>query len=518
MSLFKSVITVGGFTTISRIFGLVREVLLSYTLGASLVSDAFLVAFKFPNFFRRFFAEGAFNSAFVPQVSRHLANEDKIKGRHQAGVLANQMFSVMAWFLIIFVLVVEIFTPQIMPLLAPGFASTPERLDLAVNFTRITFPYILLVSLACLMGGVLNSLQKFASAAAAPILLNVMMIIALLIYPKINMDAGTVLCVSVIITGILQVIWLNLVCRKYGFKITLQIPRLTKEVIKVLKLMLPGTLGAGVMQINLFIDLILASSLPEGSISYLYYADRLNHLPLSILGVAISTAMLPNLTKYWRQNDISGAHKYQNSALSLATQLSIPSAVGLIALCHPLINTIFGHGNFQSYDVDQTAPALAALALGLPAYVVGKVLVNTFFAREDTKTPGKIAVASVVVNLVLNLILMRFWAHVGMALATSFAACFNTICLAVFLKKRDLLSIYKIVYVNLIKVVTASFLMGGVLWFVQTTNILILFPIVRLGSLVILGGIAYLIFCYLLGMRPIQEIRQGGFKKKYWRP
>ena len=342
MNLIRAAATVGSYTAISRVFGLVREILLSHILGAGTLADAFVVAFKFPNFFRRFFAEGAFNAAFVPQIARRLANKDEKLGQASAKDLAQKVFSCLAWFLFVFVLVVELTTPYVIPLLAPGFATTPERLDLAIQFTRITFPYILFISLSALLGGVLNSLHHFAAAAAAPILLNLMMIAALLFYPYTNLEPGPALCWSVFLAGLVQFGWLYWTCQKLDFKFWLQWPQITDDVKKVLKLMVPGTIGAGVMQINLFIDMMLASLLPTGSLSYLYYADRLNHLPLSIFGVAIGTALLPSLSKCWRKGDVKRAYHQQNTALNFALQLTIPSTVGLIVLSYPLIDLIFG--------------------------------------------------------------------------------------------------------------------------------------------------------------------------------
>ena len=272
MNLIRAATTVGSYTAISRAFGLLREILLSHILGANTLADAFVVAFKFPNFFRRFFAEGAFNAAFVPQIARCLANGDVQQGRLLAQALAQKVFSCLAWFLVGFVLMVEFTTPQLIPLLAPGFATTPERLELAIQFTRITFPYILFISLSALLAGVLNSLYHFAAAAAAPILLNLIMIAALILYPYTSLEPGFALCWSVFLAGLVQFSWLYWVCLQLDFKFWLKWPQLTADVKKILKLMVPGTIGAGVMQINLFIDMMLASLLPIGSLSYLYYA------------------------------------------------------------------------------------------------------------------------------------------------------------------------------------------------------------------------------------------------------
>ncbi len=502
MQLIKAVTTVGGYTALSRILGLIREILMSHVLGASLIADAFVVAFKFPNFFRRFFAEGAFNATFVPQFAGRLAE----KGPESAMNLAEHVFSVMAWFLFGFVIVVELTAPQLMPFLAPGFITTPERLELAVQFTRITFPYILFISLSALLAGVLNSLDRFAAAAAAPILLNIMMIGALLVFPTINIEPGFALSASVFLAGIVQFAWLYWVCKKAKVSLSLKIPVLTEDVRKVLRLMIPGTIGAGVMQINLLVDMILASLLPSGSLSYLYYADRLNQLPLSIFGVAIGTALLPPLSRYWRQGEVDKALATQSSALELGMQLTVPAAVGLVVLSFPLINLIFGHGHFTIMDVEATAPTLAAFALGLPAYVSGKVFATTFFAQQDTKTPVKVAIVAVISNLILNLILMQYLQHVGMALATSISAWINVTLLAILLKRKKQFVFSKVFLKMLFKILLLSGLMATALLFCQSylprsPETLTCQIILTLGY-VFLGGFIYLGGGYLIGVRP----------------
>jgi putative peptidoglycan lipid II flippase len=509
MNLLRAATTVGSYTAISRIFGLIREIFLSHILGAGIIADAFVVAFKFPNFFRRFFAEGAFNAAFVPQFAGLLTGKDSQQSYFLAKELAQKVFSNLAWFLFIFVVFVELTTPYLIPLLAPGFATTPEQLNLAIQFTRITFPYILFISLSALLAGVLNSLHHFAAAAAAPILLNLMMISALVFYPQTGMEPAFVLCWSVFLAGLIQFAWLYWACQKLDFKFWLTWPQLTADVKKVLKLTVPGTIGAGVMQINLFIDMMLASLLPAGSLSYLYYADRLNHLPLSIFGVAIGTALLPMLSKAWRQGNQEQAYHSQNIALDFALQLTIPAAVGLMVLSYPLIDLIFGHGHFQKADVWATAPALAAFAFGLPAYVTGKVFATTYFACEDTSTPVKVAILCVITNFGLNLLFMPFFKHVGMALATSLAAWLNTIVLAVILKRRRLFYFSRSLLNKVFRVNLVSMLMGIILICVQyqwpLENISTYYKIIKTLSLVGLGGAFYLIFGYKAGIRPLKH-------------
>ncbi len=434
MNLFKAATTVGGWTAISRFLGMLREMLMSHYMGASVISDAFVVAFKFPNFFRRFFAEGAFNAAFVPQFAGKLTED----GLPAAKKMATEAFSVMAWFLFGFVLLIELLTPFVMPLIAPGFSSTPERVELATTFTRITFPYILCISLTALLAGMLNSVERFWAASAAPVLLNITMIIALLMIPHTAINSGTLLSISVFVAGILQLGWLYFSCARQNLSIPLKIPTLTPDVRQLVKKMIPGMIGAGVMQINLLIDLQLASFLPVGSMSYLYYADRLYQLPMSIFGVAIGTALLPSLSKLWRAGDKNEALRLQNKALTFALFMNMPAAVGLIVLSHPLISLLFGHGQFTVADVAQTAPTLAAFASGLPAYVAAKVFATTFFSQNDTRTPVIVGGFAILGNLVLNLCLMPYLLHIGLALSTSLSAYGQAIALGIILYKRDL--------------------------------------------------------------------------------
>ncbi len=461
MRILRHIITISGFTVMSRVFGLVREIMIARFLGASLVTDAFFVAFKFPNLFRRIFAEGAFNAAFVPLFSRKLVSE----GREPAKSLAEVIFSAMLVFLTIFVLLVVIFTPTIIHILAPGFATTPERLELAITFTRITFPYILFISLAAHLSGVLNSFDRFAAAAGVPILLNVVMISSLLICPYIDLSYGIGLSIAVTIAGIVQLLWLYVACWRMDFRIRLRWPRITPDIKELLRLMVPGAIGAGVMNINLFIDTILASFLPEKSVSYIFYADRLNQLPLSMFGIAIGTALLPLLSRQLKAGEYEKALQNKLVATDVALQLTVPAAVGLVMLSYPLIHLIYG---MSVSDTQATANALAAFAIGVPAYVLNKVFVTGFFARQDTKTPVKIAIGCIFLNLLLNLILMKYLGHVALALSTSLSAWMHTFALYGVLKKRSWFALTHGIKVASIKITFISILMGIILWYLES--------------------------------------------------
>ena len=507
MRLVRAIATVGGFTGVSRIFGLVRESLMSHIIGASPLTDAFLVAFKFPNFFRRFFAEGAFNASFVPQFSGQLASE----GLESAKLLAERVMAVLGITLFFFVIVIVIATPWLMGVIAPGFSQTPERLEMAITFTRITFPYIFFISIAALLSGVLNSLDRFAAAAAAPIILNIIMIGAMLIFSYAALATGKALSWGVFLAGVLQLAWLYWACWRTGFRLKIRRPRLTPEVRKVIRLMIPGAIGAGVMNINLLLDMVFASLLASGSISYLHYADRLNQLPLSLFGIAMGTALLPSLSRQIRLGEENKARATQGLAVELSLQLTIPAALGFILLSYPIIDLLYG---LKGDEVTATAGALAAFATGIPAYVLSKVFVTGFFARQDTKTPVKIAVISILCNLCLNIILMGPFAHVGLALATSIAAWINAGLQLLILHKRGWFFLTRQVQVTALKVFASAAVMGGGIVFardlwLETMPETLLLQIVSVFGIIFCGMIIFAGMGQLTGAFNLTQIRQA---------
>jgi putative peptidoglycan lipid II flippase len=507
MRLVRAIATVGGYTGVSRIFGLVRESLMSHIIGASPLTDAFLVAFKFPNFFRRFFAEGAFNASFVPQFSGQLASE----GLESAKLLAERVMAVLGITLFFFVIVIVIATPWVMGVIAPGFSATPERLEMAITFTRITFPYIFFISIAALLSGVLNSLDRFAAAAAAPIILNIIMIGAMLLFSYADLATGKALSWGVFLAGILQLAWLYWACWRTGFRLKIRRPRLTPEVRKVIRLMIPGAIGAGVMNINLLLDMVFASLLASGSISYLHYADRLNQLPLSLFGIAMGTALLPSLSRQIRLGEEDKARATQGLAVELSLQLTIPAALGFILLSYPIIDLLYG---LKGDEVVATAAALAAFATGIPAYVLSKVFVTGFFARQDTKTPVKIAVISILCNLILNIILMGPFAHVGLAMATSIAAWINAGLQLLILHKRGWFFLTRQVQVTALKVFASAAVMGGGivfarnLWLEKMPETLLL-QIVSVFGIIFCGMIIFAGMGQLTGAFNLTHIRQA---------
>ena len=413
MSLLKNVGTIGGLTMLSRIAGMAREMIFSRVLGANAVTDAWFQAFIIPNVFRRLFAEGAFSAAFVPMFSKRLhGSDDPNTGMEEARSFSNDVLSVFLPVLIALVAVFEIAMPGVIWLLADKPVD-PKTYPLAVDFARIMFPYIILVSLVTLFTGMLNSVSRFAPGASFPILLNIVLIIALLTGEWFAVNTGASveqiaygIAWAVTGAGVIQLAWLYYWTRVEGFRPRLLWPRITPEVKRLSIIALPAAIGGGAYQINTLVQLFFLNQLEDGSVSYMNYADRLNQLPLGIIGIALSTAILPSLSKFVGSEDKTGAARLQSDAIELAMLLTIPAAVALAICAEPFVTMIFQGGRFDLADAAITGQVLATLVLGLPAYVLVKVLVPNFYARGDTKTPVIAAFISLgvfVTACVLNL-------------------------------------------------------------------------------------------------------------------
>jgi putative peptidoglycan lipid II flippase len=459
MPLLRSVATVGSYTLLSRVFGFVRDILTASLLGAGPVADAFFVALRLPNLFRSLFAEGALSAAFVPLVAGTAAQSGKAAAR----AYAEDVLAVLLTALLVFVVLAEMAMPLVMAVIAPGFGRDPEKFRLAVELARISFPYLLFIALVALQGGVLNALDYFAAPAATPVLLNLFLIAALLLSKGFGWQDGHALAWAVAAAGFAQFLWLMFACARAGVVLRLPPPRLTPAVRRTLAIMAPGVLGAGVTQLNLLISTMLASTLVGGSVSFLYYADRLNQLPLGVVGIAVGTAILPPLSRQLRQADGEAANATQNRGLELALLLTLPAAVALALLAVPILAALFQRGAFGAADTAATAAALAAYAGGLPAFVLVRVLAPAFFARHDTRTPVKLAIAAMLVNLALTLALMRPFAHVGIALATSAAGWVNALGLLLLLVRRRHFRLDRRARRNLPRIAAAALGMGLVL-------------------------------------------------------
>ena len=443
MNLLKAITTVGGFTMLSRVFGFLRDMLIANFLGAGMVADAFVVAFRLPNLFRRLFAEGAFAAAFVPIFARELeggaaadAEAARAHAHARAREFADQSMALLALVLLVFVAAMEIIMPWAMVVLAGGFEDVPGKMELATDLSRIAFPYLLFISLVSLQSGVLNSLGKFAAAAAAPVLLNLTLIAALLIFADRMETPGHALAWGVFWAGVVQFAWLAWHCRQNGFPLRLVRPRWTEKVALLVKRILPVVFGASLYQVNLLIGTILATYVSDGAVSYLYYADRVTQLPLGVVGVAVGTALLPLLARQLKAGETAAAQNSQNRGLEFALLLTLPAAAACLIIPEEIIRVLFERGAFGADATQATAMALFAYATGLPAYVLIRVLAPGFYAREDTTTPVRIAVAAMAVNIALMLILMKPMGHVGIALAASVSAWLNTLLLLIVLVRR----------------------------------------------------------------------------------
>lgn len=484
MSLLRSSFIVSIYTLLSRILGVIRDVVIASMLGAGVLSDAFFVAFKIPNFLRRFFGEGAFNAAFVPLFAGELAEN----GREAARRLASDILSFLIMVLTIMSVLAILAMPWLMFVLAPGFSSYPEKFALTIDLTQITFCYIVFISVVTMLSGVLNSLDKFAAVAATPIILNLCLIAAPFALREIVPTPAHALAIGVCFAGIIQLCWLWYWCMKQQLMPRLHRPRLTPPVKQLLVLAAPAALGAGVMQLNILVDLILASMF-DGAVSYLYYADRISQLPLALIGTAMGTAMLPMLSRQIREGKIDVAAHTQGRAVEFALLLALPATAGILTLAPLIISVIFEHGAFSAADTAQTYPALMAFACGIPAFVMVKIFTPAFYARRDTKTPFKIAVLCVGINVMLNLVLMQFWEHVGLALATSIASWVNSLLLYAALRRRGHYRLGTQLTLAL-KVVIASALMASCILAAQ----LVLPPLsetLRLVVLIMVGITAY---------------------------
>jgi putative peptidoglycan lipid II flippase len=458
--MLRGILTVGGWTMASRILGLIREMLIAALLGAGPIADAFFVALKLPNLFRRLFGEGAFNAAFIPSFSGILVTE----GPEAARRFAEEAMSVLAFWLAGLTVVGEIFMPQLMVVLAPGFAADPAKFALTVMLSRITFPYLFLICLAALFAGVLNGLDKFGAATASYVLFNVVSIIFMLALTPYMPTAGHALSWGVTVSGVLQLALLIWAVQRAGMRLRLPRPRMTPQMRMLMRRMTPGLIGGGVTQINFAVDVIVMSFLPAGSVALLNYADRVNQLPLGVIGAAVSTALLPMLSRQVRAGQAAEAAETTNRALEYALFLTLPASLALLVVPGPIMSVLFGRGAFSAENVHLSSQSLACFAVGLPAFVMVKVLGPSFFARGDTATPVKVSLGVIVLNFALNLAFMHPLRHMGPALASSIAATANVFILGMVLARRGSLRLDQRLRSRLPRMVLAACAMSVALW------------------------------------------------------
>ncbi len=458
--MLRGVLTVGGWTMASRVLGFLRDMLIAALAGTGPVADAFFIALRLPNLFRRLFGEGAFNAAFVPEFSGILATE----GQDAAKGFAQEAIAVMAFWLLLLTALGELFMPWIVGGLAPGFRDEPEKFRLTIELARIMFPYVFLICLAALLSGVLNGLDRFAAAAAAPLVFNGVSIAAMLLLTPFVPTVGHSLAWGVTLSGALQLALLGWAVRRAGMALHVPRPRLTPRMRVLLLRMGPGLLGAGVTQLNLAVDVVIVSFLPPGSASLLYYADRVAQLPLGVIGTAVGTALLPLLSRQARSGEAEAARATLNRAIEFALALTLPAASALAVAGQPIMLVLFGRGAFDAQAALLSAQSLAAYAVGLPAFVMLKVLVPAFFAHGDTSTPVKAGAAAIALNLALNLAFMVPLQHAGPALATSLSAIFNCVVLGVLLARRGRLAVDARLRRRMPRMAIAALAMAAALW------------------------------------------------------
>jgi putative peptidoglycan lipid II flippase len=467
MKLYRDFATVGSMTVVSRVLGFIRDVLIAGLLGASAVADAFFVAFRVPYIFRRLFAEGGFDAAFIPLFAGRL----HAGGADAARAFAGQALAGLTVLLVVFTVLAEIAMPWLMLLLAPGFTSDPDKFELTVVLARIALPYVVFLSVVALYTGVLNALGRFAIAAFAPSLLNVVLIIVLLVLVATGEGdrsaAGVALAWGVAVSGVLQVLVLAVAAGRAGMRLPLQRPRLTPDMRRLIDLAVPGVIAGGMAQLTITVSTIIAT-LQDCVVSWLYYADRIFQLPLGVIGVAIGVVLLPDLSHKLRSGDRQAVIASENRALEIALLLTLPAAVALFIAAHPIMRVLFERGAFTAVDAHATANMLAALALGLPAYVLIKVLLPSFFAREDTKTPMLYAGISMAANVVLALTLFMLIGSIGIAIAATIAGWLKVALLVSTLRERGEFELNAGFRRAFVGIVFASAAMGVVVWTVAS--------------------------------------------------
>jgi len=420
--MIKRILTVGGYTLASRATGFLRDIMLAAILGAGPVADAFFIAFRLPNHFRAIFAEGAFNAAFIPAYARIRTQS----GPQAADLFGDRIFTLLITTQAALLALALVFTPQVIEVLAPGFSRDPQQFALAVTLTRITFPYLLLITLVTLWGGILNAMHRFAAAAAAPILLNVAMI-ATLASAAFFGGAGYAAAWGVLISGVLQAMLVGGDTLRAGAFTALRALRIDADVRRFFKALIPATIGSAGTQLALFADTIIASLLATGAISALYYADRIDQLPIGVIGIAVGTVLLPEMTHKLAAGDDRGARSAQNRAIEFALLLAIPCIVAFLVLPETIMRGLFLRGRFTAGDAHAAALTLMAYTVGLVPFVLIRSVAAPFLARGDTLTPMKAALIGTAVNIMCKILLMGSLAQVGLALATSIGAWINFI-------------------------------------------------------------------------------------------
>ena len=506
MNLLSSASIFSFFTLISRILGYLRDILIAIFLGASVFADAFFVAFRLPNTFRRLFAEGTFNAAFIPSYT-----SAKFENKKSGKIFADNVFSILIITLLFIVTLAEIFTPYLVYLIAPGFIFDSIKFNLAVEFTRITFPFLFFVSLSSFFSGILNSNNKFAVAAAAPIILNVVLIISIFVSYVQNLNFAKQLSYGVTMAGIIQLVFLiyfTLNFYKPNIKFSLKISSKVKFFFKKL---LPSIFSSGVTQINILVGTIIAS-FQSGAVSYLYYADRVYQINLALAGIAVGTVSLPVLSEAIKSKNSSKISNIQNKSIELSLLLSVPASIGLIIASEEIVNGLFGYGSFTFQDVKLTADALMYFGYGIIAFSLIKILSNFFFARDNTKMPFYISSFIVFLNILISLSFFKKIGFLIIPIATSIASWIGVLIFLYFLKKENYLIFENNLTKNILKIVFSTSVMSFLLILLvekYSSYLDYSYNLKSICLLIVVGlaGIVYLLFCYLLGLLKIKNYK-----------
>ena len=506
MNLLSSASIFSFFTIISRILGYLRDILIAIFLGASIFADAFFVAFRLPNTFRRLFAEGTFNAAFIPSYT-----DAKLENKKKGKIFADNVLNLLLLLLIFIVTLAEIFTPFFVYLIAPGFIEDNIKFDLAVELTRITFPFLLFVSLSSFFSGVLNSNNKFAAASAAPIILNIILILSILIAYNYNFNIAKQLSYGVTLAGIIQLFFLIYISWEFYKPSLIFKFKLTKKIKFFFKKLLPSVLSSGVTQINILIGTIIAS-FQSGAVSYLYYADRVYQINLAIAGIAVGTVSLPVLSKAFKKKNLSKVSDIQNKSIELSLLLSIPASFGLIIASNEIINGLFGYGSFTENDVQITSKALIFFGYGIIAFALIKIFANFFFARDNTKTPFYISSLIVILNTIISVSYFRSIGFIIIPIATSLSTWAGVFIYLYLLYKNDILILQTKLIKNFFKIIVSSVLMCFVLIILlnKYANYLEYSGTYKSFYLLIIVGFVaavYLLSCYLLGLLKLRNYK-----------
>tara|TARA_B100000963_G_scaffold36057_1_gene26994 strand:- start:4850 stop:6376 length:1527 start_codon:yes stop_codon:yes gene_type:complete len=506
MNLLSSATVFSFFTLISRILGYLRDILIAIFLGTSILADAFFVAFRLPNTFRRLFAEGTFNAAFIPSYTSAKI-EDKKKGKK----FADDVLSSLLLILLLIVTLVEIFTPYLIYIIAPGFLENQIKFNLAVELTRITFPFLLFVSLSSFFAGILNSNNKFAAAAAAPIILNVILIISLIFSFMQGLDYVKQLSYGVTIAGVIQLIFLIFVSKKYYYPSPNFSLKVSKKVSFFFQKLFPSILSSGVTQINILVGTIIAS-FQTSAVSYLYYADRIYQINLAIAGIAVGTVSLPILSEAFKTKNLKKISNIQNRSFELSLLFSIPAGFGLILASKEIVSALFGYGSFSANDIEMTGSALMFFGYGVPAFALIKILSNFFFARDNTKTPFYISLLIVVINILISVSFFNKIGFIIIPIATSISTWVGVFIYVYLLHINKILLLKNQLMRNLLKILISTIVMSLLLLFFldKFANYLdysYKYKAVYLISIVSFVGMFYLLSCYLFGILKLKNYK-----------